>query len=137
MARGGGQIGFEHVTPLSDVAGGALEEWRGAQRAIGDALLFPVIENPSKPCDRRHFFGWWYEADERASVEHVKGRAFHSLRRAWATDVKHVPLKDLAHLGGRKDPATILKCYQQPDEQTMRGALAGCQQRRAVSVGKR
>ena len=30
-----------------------------------------------------------------------------------------MPLKDVAEAGGWRDPNTLLKCYQQPDEATM------------------
>ncbi len=40
-------------------------------------------------------------------------------------ELKHTPLKDLCYLGGWKEPQTILKCYQRPDESTMREALEG------------
>jgi hypothetical protein len=36
--------------------------------------------------------------------------------------LKHISLKELCYLGGWKEPQTVLKCYQQPDELTMRGA---------------
>lgn len=38
--------------------------------------------------------------------------------------MKATNLKDLCALGGWKDHNTILKCYQQPDPETMRVALA-------------
>lgn len=57
---------------------------------------------------------------------------WHSLRRKFASEFKAIPLKDLAHLGGWKDPATILKCYQTPDEATQRAAL---EQRQSLCVG--
>ena len=38
--------------------------------------------------------------------------------------MKETPLKDLCYLGGWKEPQTILKCYQRPDEATMREGLA-------------
>ncbi len=50
---------------------------------------------------------------------------WHSLRRKFATELKHTPLKDLCYLGGWKEPQTVLKCYQRPDESTMREALEG------------
>jgi len=31
-----------------------------------------------------------------------------------------MPLRDVAAAGGWRDPTTLLKCYQQPDEETMR-----------------
>jgi integrase len=53
----------------------------------------------------------------------VPGLGWHGLRRKFATELKQVPLKDLAQLGGWKDPQTILKCYQSADEESMRAAL--------------
>jgi hypothetical protein len=53
----------------------------------------------------------------------VPGRGWHSLRRKFATELKAVSLTDLCALGGWKDHNTVLKCYQQPDPETMRVAL--------------
>lgn len=64
--------------------------------------------------------GWYL----LAGLSKEPGRGWHSLRRKFATELKHTPLKDLCALGGWKDPNTILKCYQRPDEGTMRQALA-------------
>lgn len=36
-----------------------------------------------------------------------------------------LPLRDLCDAGGWKDAETVLKCYQQPDEDLIRGALDG------------
>ena len=58
-----------------------------------------------------------------AGVAHVPGRQWHSLRRKFASELKHIPLKDLATLGGWKEPTTILTCYIKADEATMRNAL--------------
>jgi len=54
---------------------------------------------------------------------HEKGRAWHSLRRKFATERKDAPLPDLAAGGGWKDYNTILKCYQRPDEENMERVL--------------
>ena len=59
----------------------------------------------------------------------MPGLGWHGLRRKFATELKQVSLKDLAHLGGWKDPQTILKCYQSAEEESMRAALA---ERRAL-----
>ena len=50
---------------------------------------------------------------------------------ASSTELKTAPLKDLCALGGWKAPATVLTCYIQPDEATMRDPLA---QRKALRV---
>ena len=56
-------------------------------------------------------------------LEPKPGRGWHSLRRQFATELKHTPLKDLCALGGWKDYQTLLTCYQHPDAVTMRAAL--------------
>ena len=66
---------------------------------------------------------WWAEAEKLAELPRVRGRGYHGLRRQFATEMKDAPLKDLAHLGGWKDPKTLLTCYQMPDEGTQRRAL--------------
>jgi hypothetical protein len=67
---------------------------------------------------------WWERGVVMAKVPHSQGLGWHSLRRQFATEMKDTPLKDLCHLGGWKEPQTILKCYQRADEQTMREGLA-------------
>jgi hypothetical protein len=51
-------------------------------------------------------------------------RGYHSLRRQFATELKHAPLKDLCALGGWKSPQTVLICYQKADSVSMQQALA-------------
>lgn len=119
------KIGFEHVTPLSEVAREALSRARKAQGAIGDSWVFPSPENPSEPVSRHLVRDWWERGEKLGGVTHQPGLGWHSLRRKFATELKHTPLKDLCHLGGWKEPQTVLKCYQQPDESTMRQALEG------------
>jgi hypothetical protein len=49
---------------------------------------------------------------------------WHSMRRAFATEMKHTPLKDLCVLGGWKSSATVVNIYQDGDEATQRKAMA-------------
>ena len=97
---------------------------------VGTAWVFPAPKNSSSPCSRHLLRAWWKRAECLAGIEHVQGLGFHGLRRAFATDLKNEPLVDLCHLGGWKDPQTVVKCYQRPDEATMREAL---KRRRAVT----
>ena len=66
---------------------------------------------------------WMERGVRKIGIEPGMRYGWHSLRRQFATDLKHIPLSDLCALGGWKDPNTILKCYTQPDERTMREAL--------------
>ena len=60
-----------------------------------------------------------------ANLEHEPRMGWHSLRRKFASELKRTPLKDLCALGGWKSHATVLTCYMQSDEETMRAALDG------------
>ena len=113
-----------HETMLSDEAVGVLERARAERPAIGDAWIFPDPADASQHVDRYVTEDWWNFGEGAAGLARVKGRGWHSLRRNFATEMKDMPLKDLAHLGGWKDTQTILKCYQRPDEVTMRNAFA-------------
>jgi hypothetical protein len=53
----------------------------------------------------------------RDPAERILG--FHSYRRKWATERKHLPLRDVAEAGGWLDTRSLEQCYQQADEQTM------------------
>ncbi len=133
------KIHFEHETPLTSTALSALQEARVQRASIGDAWILPALRDPSQPCSRHLLRRWWEQAVARAAIADVPGLGWHSLRRKFATELKATPLKDLCYLGGWKDPQTVLKCYQRPDEDTMRTALAsrGELSSRGVAVPKR
>jgi hypothetical protein len=44
----------------------------------------------------------------------------HPVRRKFASELKEMPLRDLAHLGGWKNPQTVLAVYQQPSIELQR-----------------
>ncbi len=98
----------------------ALEAARRKHPIIGDAWLFPAPKDSAEPCSRNLLCDWWERMERLGGLKHMPGRGWHSLRRKFATELKDVPLRDLCHLGGWKDPQTVLKCYQKADEATMR-----------------
>ena len=91
---------------------------------IGDTWVLPASRTPAAPCDRTTMSKWFRRAIVLAGVSVPPRTGYHSLRRKFATELKHIPLPDLCALGGWKDAKTILTCYQSPDEGTMRAALA-------------
>jgi integrase len=125
------KTGFEHESLLTPDALAALERQRIERSAIGDSWLFPAPEDPDKPCSHYLLQKWWRRAERLAGLVHEPGRGFHALRRKFATELKHIPLKDLCALAGWKTPHVVLTCYQTADETTMREALASRKQLRA------
>jgi len=121
------KIGFEHTAPASARASEALGAAGGADPGV---WVLPSPMDPSRPCSRHVLRDWWSLGVKKAKLPPIRRRGWHSLRRKFATELKGVPLKDLCQLGGWKSHLTVLKCYQQADEDTMRRALEG---RRALA----
>jgi hypothetical protein len=59
---------------------------------------------------------WLKGAEELANLPHQERGGFHSYRRKWATERKHLPVADVAQGGGWKSKETVLNLYQQSDE---------------------
>ena len=129
------KIGLEHLTPLTQEAVEAFRELQKVCPGIGEAWVFPSPEDPSKPCSRHLFGDWWPKGEGLAGLPHEKGMGWHSLRRKFATELKDTPLKDICQLGGWKSPQTVLTCYQQPDQDTMRRSLEARRPIRTPSKG--
>ncbi|MDQ2768342.1 MAG: hypothetical protein M3Y30_14465, partial [Gemmatimonadota bacterium] len=60
----------------------------------------------------------------KTKLDHVPGMGFYSARRKFASELKGTNLRDLAYMGGSKNPQTVLTVYQQPDMELQREALA-------------
>ena len=117
------KTGYEHRTPVTAEAIGALEEARSHNRGAGDAPVLPAQRNPSACVSGALVAAWWKSAERRAGLEPKRGRGWHSLRRKFATDLMGLPLKVLCDLGGWKEAQTVLRCYQHTDEVQLRTAL--------------
>ena len=117
------KTGYEHRTPVTAEATGALEEARSHHRGAGDAPVLPAPRDPSAYVSGPQMAAWWKSAERRAGLEPKRGRGWHSLRRKFATDLMGLPLKVLCDLGGWKEAQTVLRCYQHTDEVQLRTAL--------------
>ena len=102
------KIRFLHTTPLTAAALEALERLQKAEGAIGEQWVFPSDVDPSQPVPRTTTAKWWQRAEEKAEIEHVHGMGFHSARRKFASELKATNLRDLAYMGGWKNPQTVL-----------------------------
>ena len=98
-----------------------LEELRAFQRRLGviGGLMFPGERKPGQPMDRHLFDKWLAHAEREAQLPKLDGALWHAYRRKWATERKHLPLKDVAAAGGWVDVETLLRSYQQPDKGTL------------------
>lgn len=113
-----------HETPLSAEAVRWLKQSRRERAHLGDGWVFPAPGRPEQTVTRHRVRTWWNRLETLAGITPEPGRGWHSLRRKFATELKHTPLRDLAQLGGWKSAQTILKCYQRAEDATLRNALA-------------
>jgi integrase len=117
------KLGKTWVIPAARVVLAELGRFRAQNPGIGSALLFPhpqVRRHNSGPVTRHLAAYWLKRAFELAKLEKPEGSLWHMFRRSWVTERKDLPPKDVAAAGGWKDIATLLTCYQQPDEETLR-----------------
>ena len=117
------KTGYEHRTPFTSKALAVLEEARGRNPRTGNSPVLPAPKDPSRSVDRSWVRVAWRKAETLAGLQPKRGRGWHSLRRKFASDLMHVPLKVLCELGGWKTAHTVLQCYQRADEDQLRSAL--------------
>src|SRR5687767_12453801 len=98
------------------------EELRAFRVKLGGTfggLLFPSPSDSSAPVRRDVLDHWLRAAEKKAKLPKLDVGLWHPYRRAWATSRKHLPAVDVAAAGGWSDVATLLRCYQRPDDDTM------------------
>jgi len=117
------KTGYEHRTPVTAEAVAVLEMARRESAKGGNAPVMPSPRDPTICVKSSLVRAWWERAEALAGLEPKRGRGWHSLRRKFASDLMHQPLKVLCELGGWKSAKTVLRCYQQADEAQLRTAL--------------
>lgn len=117
------KTGYEHHTPMSEEAVRILAKAREHNPGTVDRPVLPAPGDPTQSISRHLARDWWRRAEKLAELEPKRGRGYHSLRRKFASELMDQPTKVLCELGGWKEPMTIVKCYQHPDQQQLRAAL--------------
>jgi hypothetical protein len=79
--------------------------------------LFPSPKTADESWTRFHARDLLERAEKLAGLD--PGGGFHAFRRKWATERKHLALKDVMEAGGWTDPRSLETCYQQVDEDTL------------------
>ena len=92
---------------------------------IGAAPLFPSPGDPTKPITRHLADKWLRKAEKLAGLEPLRGTLWHSYRRKWATERKHMPDVDVAQAGGWKSTVSLKTSYQQADAETTLRVVLG------------
>jgi integrase len=110
--------GVEWSLPIPEPLADELRDFQRRLSVVG-GLVFASASDPGVPMDRHLFDKWLTVAEARANLPKLRGALWHSYRRKWASERKHLSLVDVAAAGGWKDTSTLLTCYMQPDEATL------------------
>jgi hypothetical protein len=111
-----------------------LKQFRRKLGAVA-GWLFAAERNPDQPMDRHLFDKWLSVVESAAKLPKLEGGLWHPYRRKWATERKGHSLKDVAAAGGWHDTETLLKCYQQPDNETLLAVMSEERKLREVVRG--
>jgi integrase len=111
--------GKEWIVPIPASLASELRSFRVKMGGAFGGLLFPAHEDPERAVSRDKFGEWLGAAEAKAKLPKLDGSLWHAYRRAWATSRKQLPAADVAAAGGWKDVATMIRCYQMPDDATL------------------
>ena len=111
--------GLESCVPINPSVRSALDRVLEDRPGIGSAPRFPKPTDPAVPLTIHLASKWLREAEKLAGVDTQKGSLWHTYRRKWVMERKHLPDVDVAAVGGWKDTVSLKSAYQQADTETM------------------
>ena len=111
---------------LTPIPPALVQELRVFQRKLGvvGGWVFPSEKRPSEPVRGDVLPRQLLAAEKAAGLSKLDGGLCHPYRRKWATERKHLSIKDVAAAGGWKDTETLLTCYQHADRETMLAVMS-------------
>lgn len=113
------KLGFEAITPISSIARLALDAYLRTRPSVGDAPLFPGLEDVTKPIGKEIAGYWLRRAEKLAELDHMERGGYHALRRLWASERRHLPSQDVAAAGGWRSLQVMRASYMHADAQTV------------------
>lgn len=114
----------EWLVPMPSKLLEEVKRFRIKLGGVFGGLIFPSPTNPNRPLGREVFQHALSRATQHAQLPELTGGGWHSLRRKWASERKHLPLVDVAAAGGWKDTQTLIECYQHADRDTMLAVMS-------------
>jgi integrase len=124
--------------PIGDSVRAAVDAVVERNLSIGDRPLFPApkatVGDAPKPWSRHHASKLLARAEKAAKLAPLDGSDFHAYRRKWATERKHLPLKDVAAAGQWRDMRSLETAYTHTDDETILAVVLEPRKLRAVKT---
>jgi integrase len=114
---------LEAVVPVPEALLDALRRLQRMLSAVG-GWCFAAESDPETPVRADVLKHWLRAAEKVAGLPKLNGGLWHAYRRKWATERKHLPIVDVAAAGGWRDTETLLRCYQQPTNDTLLAVMS-------------
>ena len=112
------KLGFEAVAPLTRELRASIDAYLRQHPRVGDAPLFPGRRS-EQPIAKTIADYWMRRAVEKAKLPKLERGAWHTLRRLWASERRHLPAQDVAAAGGWRSLQVMRSAYQQADAATI------------------
>lgn len=107
--------GFDSVTPLSEPARAELDRYLERSPRLGATPLFPAPGDSSKPMRKDTAGVWLLRAEKLAGLPKLAGGRWHPYRRLFATELRALPVHDVAAAGGWRSVETVQRIYQRAE----------------------
>jgi integrase len=98
---------------------------RGARRIYLRAVpslgepLFASVEDPARAIGKEIAGYWLRKAERLAKLEHLERGGYHAFRRAWTSERRHLPARDVAAATGRRSLSVMRTAYMHADAETV------------------
>ncbi|MEQ9570166.1 MAG: tyrosine-type recombinase/integrase [Longimicrobiales bacterium] len=107
--------GYHAVTPLSAPAREALDTYLEQNPRLGAVPLFSAPKDPSAPIRKDTAGNWLMRSERLAGLPKLAGGRWHPYRRLFATELRALPVHDVAAAGGWRSVETVQRIYQRAE----------------------
>ena len=88
-----------------------------------DVPLFPAPKGPDSPIRKDTAGRWLMKAEKLAKMPKLAGGRWHPYRRLFATELRALPVHDVAAAGGWRSVETVQRIYQRAEAEGVLTAI--------------
>jgi hypothetical protein len=113
------KLGFEAVAPISSDLRAELDLYLRRHPRVGEAPLVTMATDHARPIGVAYADYWMRKAVRLAELPRLERGGWHTLRRLWASERRHLPAQDVAAAGGWRSLQVMQSAYQHADAATI------------------
>lgn len=117
------KLGFETLSPINRAAREELDRYLRENPRVGDAPLFSATEDPGQCVHKELARYWLNRAEKLAKLPRLERGGYHTFRRLWASERRHLPAQDVAAAGGWRSIEVMRSSYQQASAEMVQSVV--------------